>query len=48
MILPGAMAIMIPDLAPATTAERSLCVAVVRTVHDVLDCLIVAEVASSV
>ncbi|MGJ0532912.1 hypothetical protein [Methylocystis sp.] len=48
MILSGAITIMIPDLAPETAAERSLCVAVVRTVHDVLDCLIVAEVASSV
>ncbi|MGB5086767.1 MAG: HAD family phosphatase [Methylocystis silviterrae] len=44
----GAMTIMIPDLAPATAAERSLCVAVVRSMHDVLDCLIAAEAASSV
>ena len=48
MILSGAMTITAPDLAPATAAERPLSVAVVRTMHDVLDCLIVAEAASPV
>jgi HAD superfamily hydrolase (TIGR01509 family) len=42
----GTMTIMVPDLAPATATERSLCVAVVRTMHDVLDCLIAAETAA--
>ncbi|MGD9544053.1 MAG: HAD family hydrolase [Methylocystis sp.] len=42
----GAMTIMVPDLAPATAAERSRCVAVVRTMYDVLDCLIAAEAAA--
>lgn len=53
MILPNAVraAIFDTDGAPltrATAAERSLCVAVVRTMHDVLDCLIAAEAASPV
>lgn len=42
----GAMTIMVPDMAPATATERSLCVAVVRTMYDVLDYLIAAEAAS--
>lgn len=42
----GAMTIMVPDMAPATAAERSVCVAVVRTMYDVLDYLIAAEAAS--
>ena len=48
MILSGAMTITAPDLAPATAAERPLSVAVVRTTHDVLDCLIGAQAASPV
>ena len=42
----GAMTIMIPDMVPATATERSLCVAVVKTMYDVLDCLRAVESAS--
>lgn len=39
----GAMTIMVPDIVPATAEEISLCVAVVRTMYDVLDCLRAVE-----
>lgn len=42
----GAMTIMVPDMVPATATERSLCVAVVKTMYDVLDCLRAVESAS--
>ncbi|MEF3366136.1 HAD family phosphatase [Methylocystis sp. 9N] len=42
----GAMTIMVPDMVPATVAEQSVCVAVVKTMFDVLDCLRAGENAT--
>lgn len=42
----GAMTIMIPDMVPATPAEQALCVAVVKTLFDVLGWLRAAENAT--
>lgn len=42
----GAMTIMVPDMVPATRAERALCVAVVKTMFDVLEYLRAGENAT--
>lgn len=44
----GAMTIMVPDVVAATQAERSLCLAVVDDMFDVLDFLLAARTAEPV
>ena len=42
----GAMTIMVPDMVPATHVEEALCVAIARSMFDVLDYLRAAEIAT--